>query len=209
MSEAILAYAEAHSRAEPELLARLRRTTHLQTLNARMLSGWAQGQLLGMLVKISNAKRLLELGTFTGYSALCMMLEAGEDVFLDTIEPNAELEYIHKEFFEAAGLHHRIRVHYAEANEVLPQLKDSYDLIFIDADKRRNAEYYHQGLQVLKKGGLMLVDNVLWAHKVAYEEHQDTDTRLIREFNLMITKDPSVEVFMLPIRDGLSLIRKK
>lgn len=209
MNPAVLAYTEAHSRKEPELLAKLRRTTHLRTLNARMLSGWTQGQLLGMLTQLIDAKRLLELGTFTGYSALSMMLEAPSDARLDTIEPNRELRYLHQSFFQEAGLNERITVHYREADQVLPELNGPYDLIFIDADKKRNALYYQLCKPLLRSGGLILVDNVLWDLKVAQEQHQDPDTVIIRAFNKMVASDPQVEVLMLPLRDGLSLIRKK
>lgn len=209
MNAAVLEYAEAHSRPEPALLVKLRRTTHLQTLNARMLSGWSQGQLLGLLVKISGAKKLLELGTFTGYSALCMMMEASDHAHLDTIEPNQELAYLHQSYFKEAGIQDRISVYYAEASQVLPELKGPYDFIFIDADKKRNDLYYQLCLPLLKSGGLMLVDNVLWDQKVASAQHQDADTVTIRAFNEMVANDSTVEVFMLPLRDGLSLIRKK
>ncbi len=209
MNDAVLAYTEAHSRKEPELLAKLRRTTHLQTLNARMLSGWTQGQLLGMLVQISGAKRMLELGTFTGYSALCMMMDADSDATLDTIEPNRELSYLHQTFFQEANLSERIKVHYREADQVLPKLQGPYDLIFIDADKKRNELYYQLCLPLLRSGGLMLVDNVLWDQKVAHEQHQDPDTVIIRAFNQLVASDSNVDVLMLPMRDGLSLIRKK
>ncbi len=209
MNDAVLAYTEAHSRKEPELLAKLRRTTHLQTLNARMLSGWTQGQLLGMLVQISGAKRMLELGTFTGYSALCMMMDADSDATLDTIEPNRELSYLHQAFFQEANLSERIKVHYREADQVLPKLQGPYDLIFIDADKKRNELYYQLCLPLLRSGGLMLVDNVLWDQKVAHEQHQDPDTVIIRAFNQLVASDSNVDVLMLPMRDGLSLIRKK
>lgn len=209
MNDAVLAYTEAHSRKEPELLAKLRRTTHLQTLNARMLSGWTQGQLLGMLVQISGAKRMLELGTFTGYSALCMMMDADSDATLDTVEPNRELSYLHQTFFQEANLSERIKVHYREADQVLPKLQGPYDLIFIDADKKRNELYYQLCLPLLRSGGLMLVDNVLWDQKVAHEQHQDPDTVIIRAFNQLVASDSNVDVLMLPMRDGLSLIRKK
>jgi caffeoyl-CoA O-methyltransferase len=209
MNDAVLAYTEAHSRKEPELLAKLRRTTHLQTLNARMLSGWTQGQLLGMLAQISGAKRMLELGTFTGYSALCMMMDADSDATLDTIEPNRELSYLHQTFFQEANLSERIKVHYREADQVLPKLQGPYDLIFIDADKKRNELYYQLCLPLLRSGGLMLVDNVLWDQKVAHEQHQDPDTVIIRAFNQLVASDSNVDVLMLPMRDGLSLIRKK
>lgn len=201
-------YCEAHTSPPDPVLAELERETHLKTLSPQMLSAGAQGKLLEFLCYIFQPKSVLEIGTFTGYAAICMARGLAPGGILHTIEVNPELEWLAKKYFEKAGLLEKIKLYIEDASQRIPQFSNNFfDLIFIDAGKQQNDLYYEMCLPKLRKGGLILVDNVLWSGKVV-QKTNDPDTALIRAFNDKIQADPRVENLMLPIRDGLFLIRK-
>ena len=189
--------------------------THIRTNHARMLSGAAQGQLMRMLALMSGARRILELGTFTGYSAICLASALPEDGHLDTLELNDELEDLILEGFEKAGLADRISLHIGDCKETLSKMRSEmngelYDIVYIDANKREYCEYYDLVFDMIRPGGLILADNVIWDGKVCQNPlPQDKQTLSIVRFNDMVAKDHRVESVILPIRDGLNVIRKK
>ncbi len=194
---------------EPELLAKLNRETNITQLHPRMLSGWYQGSLLAFLVKITNAHKILEVGTFTGYSAICMASALPANGQLVSIEKNDEVEDIAKKYFELANLSEKITHIIGDANNIIPKLESEFDFVFIDGDKREYVDYYKLILPKLKIGGLIVVDNVLWANKIFSEPvSNDYMTKGIIEFNNMIQDDNNTEKIILPLRDGLMLLRK-
>ncbi|TGD79059.1 O-methyltransferase [Hymenobacter wooponensis] len=206
------AYADQHTTPESALLARLNRETHVQLLHARMLSGHAQGRLLSMLSHMVRPRRVLELGTFTGYSALCLAEGMAEDGLLHTVEQNAELESRIRRYVREAGQEHRIQLHIGDARNVLGGLAETWDLVFIDADKINNDTYYELVLPQVRPGGFLLIDNVLWGDKVlpSYSpKASDKDTFAVRAFNDKVQADERVENVFLPLRDGLLLVRKR
>lgn len=194
-----------------EVLSWVERQTHIRTSYARMLSGPVQGGLLKMLVQLTRAERVLEIGTFTGYSSICLAYGLSENGRLDTIELNDELEDLIIEGFERAGLKDKISLHIGDAKEILLDLKDNvYDLVFIDANKREYSDYYNLVIDMLKPGGLIIADDVLWDGKIFGEGPlKDSQSKGIAAFNDMVVSDSRVEVLILPLRHGLSLIRKK
>lgn len=203
-------YILQHIDEEPELLQELNRETHLKVLRPRMVSGHLQGILLQILCKMIRPKRILEIGTFTGYSAISMGLAIEPDALIHTIEINDELQPIIDSYIHRAGLENRIRLHLGSALDIVPTLHETFDLIFLDGDKREYPQYYHMAMLYLNSGGYILADNILWDGKVIEEvPTNDAYTRGIIEFNRMVKADPSVEKVILPLRDGLLLIRKK
>lgn len=214
--EKIYKYIEEHVTKQGEALDWVEKQTHIRTNHARMLSGKLQGELLRILVQISGAKRILELGTFTGYSAICLASMLPEDGHLDTLELNDELEDLILEGFERAGLSEKIDLHIGDCKETLQRLNAGmsedkmYDIVYIDANKREYCEYYDLVFDMIRPGGLILADNVLWDGKVCMDPlPQDKQTVGIARFNDMVTADPRVESVILPLRDGLNVIRKK
>lgn len=223
--EQIYKYIEQHATPESEALKWVTKQTHIRTNHARMLSGSIQGQLMRMLVQMTGAKDILELGTFTGYSAICMGSALPEDGHLDTLELNDELEDLILEGFERAGLSDTIELHIGDCKETLVRLRSEmgltdgssevlsdkmYDIVYIDANKREYCEYYELVFDMIRPGGLILADNVLWDGKVCMDPlPQDKQTVGIANFNDMVTADPRVESVILPLRDGLNVIRKK
>jgi predicted O-methyltransferase YrrM len=206
------AYADQHTTPESDLLARLNRETHVQLLHARMLSGHAQGRLLSMLSHMVRPRRVLELGTFTGYSALCLAEGLTEDGVLHTVEQNPELESRIRRYVQEAGEEKRIQLHIGDARAVLGGLAETWDLVFIDADKINNDTYYELVLPQVRPGGFLLIDNVLWGDKVlpSYSpKASDKDTYAVRAFNDKVQADDRVENVFLPLRDGLLLVRKR
>ena len=197
--------------AEPEsaLLQKINRETQLQVLMPRMLSGHYQGRVLSLLSKMIQPKCILEIGTFTGYATLCLAEGLNRDGIIHTIDINEELEDRVRAYFEESNHKEQIHYHIGDALEILPQLDIKPDLVFIDADKKNNAVYYDMIFDQLHPGAVILIDNVLWSGKVLKEEKVDKDTSLIMELNEKIKTDPRVEQVMLPIRDGLWIIRKK
>lgn len=201
-------YAVQMSSEEPTILAKLRRRTHLQVLYPRMISGPLQGRILSMFAQILSPQRILEIGTFTGYSCICLAEGLTEGGKITTIEINPELAYIIEPHLEEAGIREKVDLKFGNALRIIPGLTHTYDLVFIDADKRRNREYYELILPKIKKGGIILVDNVLWSGKVLNPIHQDKETIWFREFNEYIKNDSRVTNVLLPIRDGMMMIRK-
>lgn len=202
-------YIEEHSEQEPEVLARLSRATHQKILRPRMLSGNLQGQLLKMLCRMNHARRVLELGTFTGYAAISMAMGLEEDGVVHTVDINDEIEEFTREFIDRSGLSDRIVFHIGDACEIIPQLDEMFDLVFIDADKRQYADYYRLVFDKVRPGGIIVADDVLWEGKVLDEASRDAQTRGILDFNALVQADGRVENLLLPIRHGLMLIRKK
>lgn len=223
--EQIYKYIEDHATQESEALKWVAKQTHLRTNHARMLSGSIQGELLRIIVQTSGAKRILELGTFTGYSAISLASALPADGHLDTLELNDELEDLILEGFERAGLDEIIELHIGDCKETLRRLRtemgiegDSsaidesrlYDIVYMDANKREYCEYYDLVFDMVRPGGLILADNVLWDGKVCQNPlPQDKQTLGIARFNDMVSSDPRVESVILPLRDGLNVIRKK
>ena len=213
--EKIYKYIEDHASVPSEALEWVVKQTHIRTNHARMLSGAAQGQLMRMIAQMCGAKRILELGTFTGYSAICLASALPEDGHLDTLELNDELEDLILEGFEKAGLENKISLHIGDCKETLRKISsetkdDLYDIVYIDANKREYCEYYDLVFNMVRSGGLILADNVIWDGKVCQEPlPQDKQTLSIVRFNDMVSKDRRVESVILPIRDGLNVIRKK
>jgi caffeoyl-CoA O-methyltransferase len=201
-------YAEAHTEAESALLQSLVRETHLKTLAPRMLSGHLQGRFLSLITKLMQPKRILEIGTFTGYAALCMAEGLAEDGVLTTIEANDELAFLIQKYVEKGNFTGKIVPLFGNALEIIPTLEDGFDLVFIDAGKRDYPAYYDMVLPKIKSGGLIIADNILWSGKVV-DDKKDMDTTIIDQFNKKIWADNRVECLLLPIRDGLMMARKK
>lgn len=206
--EALMTYCEAHSSPISAVLYELERETHLKTLAPQMMTGHLQGQILMLLSALVRPKAILEIGTFTAYGSICLAQGLTAKGILHTIEVNAELAYIIQKYIRKAGLERKIHSHIGDAKTLLPTFKQTFDLIFIDAGKRDNLFYYKYALKHLSPNGLILVDNVLWTGKVL-EPEQDKMTRKIDEFNKYVQSDERVEKVMLPIRDGLTVIRWK
>lgn len=199
-----------HSDDEDPLLAELNRETNLKILRPRMLSGHLQGKILEMISKMIRPKRILEIGTYTGYSAICLAKGLMEDGILHTLEINDELEEIITKYIQKSGFQNQINVHFGNALEIIPILNEKFDLVFIDGDKREYLAYYELVLNYLKPGGFILADNVLWSGKVIELETPDDEyTKGIFDFNDFLKTDNRVEKVILPLRDGLTLIRKK
>ncbi len=205
-------YMARHSDAEPEFLAAVNRETHLRTINPRMMSGHFQGRILKMLVRMAKPQRILEIGTFTGYSALCMAegLTAAS-AHIDTIEIDDELEDFIRQNFAQSPYNEQITLHVGDARTVIPTLTGEFDFVFIDADKREYLDYYELVLPRVRKGGFILADNTLWDGKVLIENPPSGDhqTIAVKQFNDFIANDQRIEKVILPLRDGLTLIRKK
>ena len=213
MESALDRYLRDHSTAQSEALGWIERQTNIRTNYPRMLSGAVQGQLLRMLVGISGAKDILEIGAFTGYSATCMASGLGEDGHIDTLEINDELEDLMREGWERAGVSEKITLHIGDARETLAGLASEgreFDFVYMDANKRQYVEYYELLLPMIRPGGLILADDVLWDSKV-YQDPLPTDKQTVGicAFNDLVATDPRVEAVILPLRDGLTLIRKK
>ena len=211
MNEQLNDYILNHIDAEPEHLYRLERDTHLRLLYSRMCSGHLQGRLLKMLVRMAKPERILELGTFSGYSAQCLAEGLlSDDAQVHTIEIEDELEDFLRQHFADSPVGHRIHLHIGDASQILPQLNLMFDLVFIDANKRHYPQYYELVLPWLTPGGCIIADNTLWDGKVA-EPHAkiDPQTEGILSFNQMVAADPRVEKVIIPVRDGLTIIYKK
>lgn len=203
-------YILSHTDAEPDYLKKVNRATHLRMMNPRMLSGHFQGRVLSMFCKMIQPKFVLELGTFTGYSALCMAEALDEDGILHTIECDDELEDFINQNFEGSEHGYKIKLHIGDALTEIVKLDEIFDLVFIDADKREYLAYYEAVLPKLRSGGFILADNTLWDGKVLKPvEQNDRQTIEIKLFNDFVASDQRVEKVMLPLRDGLTVIRKK
>ena len=211
--EKIYKYIEDHASTPSQALEWVVKQTHIRTNHARMLSGAIQGQILRMLAQMTGATDILELGTFTGYSAICLASALPEGGHLDTLELNDELEDLILEGFDRAGLADKIELHIGDCKETVLRLKEEgrmYDIVYIDANKREYCEYYDLVFDMIRPGGLILADNVIWDGKVCQDPlPQDKQTLSIVRFNDMVSADPRVESVILPLRDGLNVIRKK
>lgn len=212
MDSELTRYIIEHSSPEHEALQWIRKQTNLRTNHARMLSGPVQGALLTMLVHMSGAQRILEIGTFTGYATASMALGMGENGHIDTLEINDELNDLIFRGWELAGVRDRISLHTADALATLESFSgrpEYYDLVFIDANKRHYRAYYDAVFPLVKKGGIILADNTLWDGKILENPlPKDAQTREIAAFNDMVASDSRVSTFILPLRDGLTFIRK-
>jgi caffeoyl-CoA O-methyltransferase len=200
-------YVCAHTEAESSYLAELNRKTHLKVLQPRMLSGHFQGRVLSMLMHMIQPERILEIGTYTGYSALCMAEGLKENGLLITIEANEELENIIMEAIDSAGMQKKIKSLIGDATIEIPKIEDTFDVVFIDADKKNYINYYNLVFPKVKSGGYIIADNVLWSGKVI-EEKTDKETEIIKAYNDLIHSDSRVTEVLLPIRDGLMIARK-
>lgn len=206
---AIEAYALAHTSAESLLLAQLNRETHAKVLQSRMLSGHLQGRLLSLLSSMIQPRRILEIGTYTGYSALCLAEGLTDDGVLITIDVNEELEAFTRSFFEQSPLGHKIDFRIANAVTLIPTLNETFDLVFIDADKLNYGLYYDLVFDKVRPGGVIIADNVLWSGKIVQTEKKtDKDTQALLDFNQKLHHDPRVSNVLLPVRDGLMIVRK-
>ena len=210
MESAADRYLREHSSPQSEALEWIEKQTNIRTNYPRMLSGAVQGRLLTILAEISNARNVLEIGTFTGYSATCLAYGLPEDGHIDTLEINDELEDLIREGWERAGVDSKITLHIGDARKTLATLEGPYDLVYIDANKREYSEYYDLVFDLVRPGGLILADDVLWDGKLWQDPvPQDKQTQGIAAFNDKVMADPRVESVLLPIRDGLNVIRKR
>jgi len=207
LTEGLQTYLEQHCEHEPELLRYINRETHLKVPMARMLSGHYQGRVLSFLSKLFSPKRILEIGTFTGYATLCLAEGLTDAGLIYTLDINEELQERVQEYFDNSEFKDKIRYQIGNALDVIPNIDETFDLIFIDADKKNNGNYYDLVLPKLRNGGIIIVDNVLWSGRIV-SGMSDKDTILIRDFNEKVTNDQRVEKLILPVRDGLFLIRK-
>lgn len=210
ISEELDNYVCAHTENEPDLLYELNRRTHMNVLIPRMLSGHFQGRVLSMLSHMIRPRNILEIGTYTGYSALCLAEGLVDGGKILTIDKNEELEDLVEEFVQKSEYKDYIAMMIGDAMQIVPTLEDSYDLVFIDADKENYINYYNLVIDKLNPGGYILLDNVLWSGKVLEPTVEgDADTAILIELNDLIHNDDRVQEVLLPIRDGLMLVRKK
>ena len=200
-------YAERHTTGESDLLKRINRDTHAQVMMPRMLSGHLQGRVLAMISHLMRPKRVLEIGTYTGYATLCLAEGLAEDGKLVTIDINEELEQRVRKYIAEAGLASKIDYRIGDAVSIIPSLQETFDLVFIDADKENYSKYFDLVIDKVRQNGIILADNVLWSGKVL-DEKPDKDTRAIVEFNKKVQHDNRVENVLLPVRDGILMIRK-
>ena len=210
LPEEIEMYSEAHTDPENELLKSLNRNTHANILNPRMLSGHIQGRFLSFISKMVNPDRILEIGTYTGYSALCLCEGLCQDGKLVTIDINEELETFTRTYFEQSAFAKQIDYKIGNAVDIIPELNDTFDIVFIDADKKNYSTYFEICLNKVRKGGFILADNVLWSGKVLNTDLPkiDRDTQAMLDFNKKVHEDDRVSNLLLPIRDGLMILQK-
>lgn len=209
ISEALSHYCETHSEKEPELLNALNRETHLKVLSPRMLSGHLQGRLLSFISKMKQPACVLEIGTYTGYSALCLAEGLAENGELFTIDPNEETNTLAQKYFDSSIYANKIKLMKGDAKNIIPRINKKFDLVFIDADKKNYPAYFDLIIEDVNKGGIIIADNVLWSGKVINEiDKMDPDTRIIHEFNNKVNADSRVTNLLLPVRDGLLIMLK-
>lgn len=203
-------YVVQHSQSEPKLLQELSRETWQKVLNPRMLSGAFQGRVLSMISKLVQPKSILEIGTYTGYSALCLAEGLSKDGVIHTIDKNEELEELQYKYFQKSEYRDQITQYVGNALDIIPSINDKFDLVFIDADKSNYVNYFHQIIEKMNTGGIILSDNVLWSGKVIEElDPKDVDTKVLLEYNRLLNEDSRLETVLLPIRDGLTISRVK
>ena len=205
----IFNYSLSKSTKEPKILNDLNRETHLKILNPRMLSGHYQGRILSLVSKIIKPKTVLEIGTYTGYSTICLSEGLDKNGSIHTIDHNEELLVIQNKYFKKAGISEKVKQYTGDATKVVKKLNLDFDLVFIDADKENYPLYFDSIIEKVKPGGVIVADNILWSGKILEKvEEEDYATKSIIEFNDKVNNDDRVETIILPIRDGLSLIRK-
>jgi caffeoyl-CoA O-methyltransferase len=210
LPEHISSYSENHTTEESDVLKKLNRATHIEVLQPRMLSGHLQGRLLKMIVQMIRPSKILEIGTYTGYSAICMAEGLAKNGIIHTIDINEELEAITNRFIMEAGFENQIKQYVGDAVEIIPTINEQFDLVFMDADKENYLTYYDLLIDKLNSGSYILADNVLWSGKVTEEaKPNDKETKHLQAFNQRIQEDDRVENILLPVRDGLFLIRVK
>ena len=208
LSDALENYIKEHSENEPKLLQELTRETHLKVIQPRMITGHFQGRVLSMLSKLIHPKSILEIGTYTGYSAICLAEGLGKDGQLHTIDVNEELTELQRKYFDKSGHGNQIIQHTGDAVDIIPQLDMVFDLVFIDAEKKSYDNYFEVAIQKTKSGSIILSDNVLWSGKVVEPlDPKDKATKVLLDFNKKLKEDQRVETVLLPIRDGLTLCR--
>ena len=201
-------YVVKHSQAEPKILQELSRETWQKVLNPRMLSGAFQGRVLSMISKLIQPKSILEIGTYTGYSALCLAEGLSKDGVLYTVDKNEELEELQYTYFQKSEYKNQITQYVGNALDIIPTIDSKFDLVFIDADKSNYVNYFHLIIEKMNKGGVILSDNVLWSGKVVEElDPKDIDTKILLEYNRLLNEDSRLETVLLPIRDGLTISR--
>jgi predicted O-methyltransferase YrrM len=208
IDEQISRYCAEHTAAQDAVLAELERETWLKVLRPRMLSGHIQGKFLEFIVKMLQPKEVLEIGTYTGYSAIWMARALKADATLHTIDINPELEEMAQTYFQKAGVEHQINFYIGNALDIIPKLDIVFDLVFIDADKTNYKNYLELVLPKVRKGGIIIADNVLWNGKVLQESPKDPETKAIREFNEYVQATTEVDNLLLPLRDGLMIMEK-
>jgi predicted O-methyltransferase YrrM len=208
IDDQIQSYSEQHTAPESALLYKINRETHLHVLKPRMLSGHMQGRLLAMISHMIRPDRILEIGTYTGYSALCLAEGLTPTGQLVTIDSNEEVLAKTAQYFKESDYSDQLEIMNGNAMEIIPALSETWDIVFIDADKENYLNYYNLVVDNVRKGGFIIADNVLWSGKVIQENATDKDTKTIREFNEHVHKDTRVANVLLPIRDGLMVLRK-
>ncbi|MDF2932958.1 MAG: O-methyltransferase [Chryseobacterium sp.] len=202
-------YLENHASAEPEILRKLRRETFLKTTQPHMISGYQQGRLFTIISKILQPKNILEIGTFTGYAALCLAEGLSKDGKLTTLDVNKDLAYLPEKYFAESNFSEQIHFKIQDAKEFLKETNEVFDLVFIDADKENYAEYFRLIKSKTKSGSVVMFDNVLWYGKVLEENPKQKSTQIIKELNDLVAKDDDFENLILPLRDGVNLLRRK
>jgi caffeoyl-CoA O-methyltransferase len=209
ISPEIQDYCERFTSPEPEVLAALNRETWLKVLYPRMLSGHLQGRLLSLVSKMMRPQRILEIGTYTGYSAICLAEGLAPDGRLVTIDINAELEDMVKRYFQAAGIAGRAQMRVGDARQIVKELEGPFDLVFIDADKESYCEYLDLVVPKMRSGGLILADNMLWSGRVLDPKETDKETQGLRDFVQRVADRDDLENVLLPVRDGIMAVMKK
>lgn len=203
-------YCETHTSEESDILKKLNRETHLKVVSPRMLSGHLQGRFLSLISKLQRPELIVEIGTYTGYSALCLAEGLTENGKLISIDVNEETSAFAKSFIQQTAYASKIELVPGDAKEYIPTISEAIDLVFIDADKKNYLNYFHLVIEKVKPGGLIIADNVLWSGKITMPEAKmDRETLALHEFNKSVQQDPRVENILLPVRDGLMVVRKK
>ena len=207
ISDQLADYLNKNSEKEPEILSQLSKETHQKILQPRMLSGHIQGRFLSFISKIKSPEKILEIGTYTGYSTICLAEGLSKNGKIDTIDKNEELIKIQNKYFEKSGFRNKIIQHTGNALDILKNLNEKYDIIFIDADKENYINYFNQVSNKLSKNGIIISDNVLWSGKVLDSNQMDEETSTLVQFNKIINDDKRFKNIILPIRDGISISR--
>jgi len=208
ISSVLQDYIEKHLTPPPKYLEELERETYLTSVLPQMISGRYQGRVLSLLSKLIKPKEILEIGTFTGYSSLCLAEGLKENGTIHTIDINDEFLSIQNKYFEKSPYRAQIKQYTGDAKELIPKFRQKFDLIFLDADKQHYPKYFELVFPLLHKNGLLIADNVLWYEKVAQKEIKDKETSALRKYNKLLTEHPEMEVVILPIRDGISIGRR-